>query len=262
MSTKTALITGASGGIGRALAYEFAKRNYNLVLVARRSTLLMELATDLKNQYSIDSTIIVCDLNTSTAVNEILTVIKEKNIQIDALINNAGIGEFGYFVENKIERIQAMIQINMTTLVNLTLAILPGMRERQYGYILNVASTAGLETVPMMSVYAASKAFVVQFTHAIAMENRDSPIHITVLCPGPTLTDFAKSANMTDAKPFSTPLMDILSAEEVARMGANALFMHQEICIPGWRNRLMLVLGKLLPGKLKRYLTYYFMKKR
>jgi short-subunit dehydrogenase len=262
MSIKTVLITGASVGIGKSLAHEFAKRQYHLVLIARRVALLHELAVELKTQYGVDSTIIIQDLNSSTAVDKIMSVIKEKNIQVDVLVNNAGLGDYGPFVKNKIERIAQMVQINMMILVSLTLALLPGMRARRSGYILNVASTAGLVAVPMMSVYAASKAFVVHFTEAIAIENRGAHIHIMVLCPGPTLTEFAKSAHMADAKPFSAPLMNIMSASEVAKMGVEALFEHRSSCIPGWRNRIMLRLSSLLPKSWQLSLTYYFMKKR
>jgi short-subunit dehydrogenase len=262
LNKKTVLITGASVGIGRALAYEFAKRGYQLVLIARRETQLNELASDLNTQYGVQSTVMVADLNTDAAVTQIISALIEKNIQIEVLVNNAGLGEYGYFANNKIGRIAEMVQINIMALVKLTHALLPSMRARQSGYILNVASTAGLVAVPMMSVYAASKAFVVHFTEAIAIENRDVNIHMTILCPGPTLTEFAKSAHMADAKPFSAPLMNIMSAHEVAKIGVEALFKHCAICIPGWRNRIMLRLGGLLPKAWRHFLTYYFMKKR
>jgi short-subunit dehydrogenase len=259
---KQVLITGASSGIGKAFAHEFAKRSYNLILVARRTDRLNALAQELHKAYQIDSTILSIDLSQADATQKIAQAIEEKNLIVDILVNNAGLGDHSLFAEQNLDTIDQMIQVNIKALVDLTRYFLPGMIQRNHGYILNVASTSGLQAIPTMAVYAASKAFVIQFTRAIAAEYSHTKLHFTALCPGPVLTEFSQRANMREANLSNAPALDVLQPDEVAKIGIEALFKNKRVCITGWRNRLILTLSRFLPTALSVNITKKFMMKR
>lgn len=192
----TALVTGASSGIGAELARLHAVKGGNLVLVARREEALNQLKLELEKAHNIKATVIVADLAQTDAAEKIFTATEVAGIQIDILVNNAGFGGHGKFHERDLARDQAMMQVNMVSLVNLTHLYLQGMVSRNSGKILHVASTAGFLPGPLQAVYFATKAFVVSFSQAIAQELSDTNVTSTVLCPGTVATEFVKAGNL------------------------------------------------------------------
>ncbi|MBD2387286.1 SDR family NAD(P)-dependent oxidoreductase [Cylindrospermum sp. FACHB-282] len=242
----TALITGASGGIGKAFAQELAARKTNLVLVARSTEKLNQLAKQLQEQYSIQVEVIVKDLTEANATDAIFDAIKDKKLTIDLLINNAGFGDYGDFAEGDGERQIKMLQLNILALVDLTHKFLPLMRQRRAGSIINVASIAGFQPMPYLSVYAASKAFVLSFSQALWAENREYGVRILVACPGPTETDFFTEAkfplSLTGAKnKISTP-------EEVVRDALQALEKGDSTVVSGGLgNKIIVNMHRFLP---------------
>ncbi len=216
---KTALITGASSGIGLELAKYHASRKGDLVLVARREEELNALKEKLEKQYSIEVKVIVKDLSVSSAPQEIFDELQSEKITVDYLINNAGFGGYGKFHERELSDDLAMINVNIVALMALTRLFLPKMIEADFGKVMNVASTAAFMPGPLQSVYFATKAFVLSFSQAIAEEVSDTSVTVTTLCPGATKTEFAKVSNME-----SSPLFEkTATAEEVAREGYIAM---------------------------------------
>jgi hypothetical protein len=200
-STNTALITGASFGIGLELARIFAREDYNLVLVARSADKLRQLASELEKAHGTRSLILAVDLTEPGAPAYVLDQTTRADIQVDVLVNNAGFGQYGLFAENDLEECLRQIQLNVTTLTHLTRLYLPAMierakvgttTERKSGGILNVASTAAFQPGPLMAVYFATKAYVLHFSEALANELNGSGVTVTALCPGATATEFHK----------------------------------------------------------------------
>ena len=223
----TALITGASSGIGKELARIHAKNNGDLILVARRLNLLESLKAELENKYSIQVIIIELDLTEKDAVTNLIDSIKQKNITINYLFNNAGFGGYGDFVEREIKQDLEMIQLNVTALVELTHGIANQMIENGGGKILNTASTAGFLPGPLQATYFATKAFVVSFSQALNQELRSKKISVTALCPGPVQTEFITVAGMSKSKMFQ----GAKSTEYTANKGYNAMMNDKLICI-------------------------------
>ncbi len=221
---KTALITGASGGIG----YEFAKiaaaNHLNLVLIARSENKLQQLKNELESKYSISVLIIAKDLSLDNAANEVINELNSHSINIDYLVNNAGFGGYGNFVERDINKDLNMIDLNIKALVKLTHLLLPQMIERKSGKILNVASTAGFMPGPNMATYFATKAFVVSFSQAIAKELENTGVTVTALCPGPVDTGFISAGDLEGSKLFKNSD----SPEKVAQIGFDAM-MNDEL---------------------------------
>lgn len=221
---KTALITGASGGIG----YEFAKiaaaNHFNLVLIARSENKLRQIKNELESKYSISVLIIAKDLSLDNAANEVINELSSHSINIDYLVNNAGFGGYGNFVERDINKDLNMIDLNIKALVKLTHLLLPQMIERKSGKILNVASTAGFMPGPNMATYFATKAFVVSFSQAIAKELENTGVTVTALCPGPVDTGFISAGDLEGSKLFKNSD----SPEKVAQIGFDAM-MNDEL---------------------------------
>lgn len=195
----TALITGASSGIGTAFAQELARRNYNLVLVARSQAKLEQLATQLQENQKINTEVIVQDLTVPKAAQTVFDTVREKEIHIDLLVNNAGFGDYGLFAERSLEKQLEMIQLNITALVALTHLFLSPMRQQGNGGIINVSSIAGFQPLPYMSVYAATKSFVLSFSEALWAENKDAGVTVTCVCPGATESEFFIRAEFPDS---------------------------------------------------------------
>lgn len=233
---KTALITGASSGIGKELAYIFAKVGYNLVLVARSEQVLNEINKECENNYSIKGTVISHDLSIPGSGITLSEKIKEKGIRIDVLVNNAGFGDHGHFVDCKLERGINMLNLNMINLTELTMIYSKEMVQRNEGKILNVASTAAFQPMAKFGMYAATKAYVLHLTEAIHFELKGTNVHITALCPGATKTGFEKAAKMTDSKLFDKFVMD---AKTVAQVGYKGLMKNKPYVIPGARNKIL-----------------------
>ncbi len=233
---KTALITGASFGIGLELARIFARENHNLILVARTADKLRQLASELEKTQGTRSLILAADLTEPGAPAYVIDQTARADIIVDVLVNNAGFGQYGLFAENDLEECLRQIQLNVTTLTHLTRLYLPGMIERQSGRILNVASTAAFQPGPLMAVYFATKAYVLHFSEAIANELYGTGVTVTCLCPGATATEFHKRANATGMRLLRMGSMD---ARTVAEDGYRALMEGKPLVISGFKNWLV-----------------------
>jgi uncharacterized protein len=248
---KTALITGASGGIGLDLAREFAKDGYNLVLVARSKDKLEAIAADFAKQYNISATVIAKDLARTSAPDELYNDIKTQGIQIDALVNNAGFATYGKFVEIPLERELQEMQLNMVTLTHLSKLFGKDMVARRNGKILNVASTAAFQPGPLMAVYYATKAYVLSFSEALANEFEGTGVTVTVLCPGPTESGFQERAAMQESKLVQKGgMMRMMTSAEVAAQGYEAAKRGQTVIIPGFANQMGTLLPRFLPRNM------------
>lgn len=206
MSTKVALITGASSGIGRELAKIHASKGGDLVIIARREAKLIELKNELEKEYNISVKIIAKDLSLQEAPNEIYNEVKKAGIKIDYLMNNAGFGGHGLFYERPLSLDMQMIQVNIVALTTLTRLFLPDFVQRNSGKILNVSSTASLMPGPLQAVYYATKAYVTSFSNAIAEELSNTNVTVTTLMPGATETEFAKTSDMERTGVFAKPM--------------------------------------------------------
>jgi uncharacterized protein len=247
---QTALITGASGGIGLELAREFAKDGYNLVLVARSKDKLEQIAQDFQKQYNITATVLAKDLSKPSAPDELYNELKTLGIQIDALVNNAGFGTYGKFVETPLDKELQAMQLNMVTLTHLSKLFSKDMVARKNGKILNIASTASFQPGPLMAVYYATKAYVLSFSEALANELEGTGVTVTVLCPGPTESGFQERAAMQDSKLVQkSGMMRMMTSEEVAAQGYQATKRGQVVVIPGFANQMGTLLPRFLPRK-------------
>jgi len=233
---KTALITGASFGIGLELARIFARESYNLILVARSADKLRQLASELEKSHGTRSLILATDLTEPGAPAYLLDQTTRADIQVDVLVNNAGFGQYGMFAENDLEECLRQIQLNVTALTHLTRLYLPAMMERKNGRILNVASVAAFQPGPLMAVYFATKAYVLHFSEALANELSESGVTVTCLCPGATATEFHKRANTTGQRLLRFGSMD---AHSVAEDGYRALMAGKPVVISGFKNWLL-----------------------
>jgi uncharacterized protein len=241
---KTALITGASSGIGYELARLFARDGYNLVLVARNQKQLVQIADELKEKHGVSVKVIAKDLSAVSAPEEVFTELQQESIEIDVLVNNAGVATYGLFSETDLGAELRMMQVNIVTLTHLTKLLLPGMLQRRRGKILNVASTAAFQPGPLMAAYYATKAYVLSFSEALANELHGTGVNVTVLCPGPTESGFQKSAHMEDSKLFSGSVM---GAQTVARIGYRGLMTNKTLVIPGLRNKILVEVVRFVP---------------
>lgn len=249
---KTALITGASFGIGLELARIFARENYNLVLVARTADKLRQLASELEKAHGTRSLVLATDLTEPGSPAYILDQTTRAGIAVDVLVNNAGFGQYGLFAENDLEECLRQVQLNVTTLTHLTRLYLPEMLERKSGRILNVASTAAFQPGPLMAVYFATKAYVLHFSEALADELRDTGVKVTCLCPGPTATEFHKRANATGMRLLRMGSMD---ARTVAEDGYRALMAGKPVVISGFKNWLVAQSVRFSPRQLVTAIT-------
>ncbi|MBW4671229.1 MAG: SDR family oxidoreductase [Cyanomargarita calcarea GSE-NOS-MK-12-04C] len=245
---KTALITGASSGIGYQLAYIFAQNNYNLVLVDKNEQKLVEIADEFPKKFSIFVKIFAKDLSIPTSPEEIFTELQQSSIKVDVLVNNAGFGTYGVFAGTDITTQLKMLQVNIVSLTHLTKLFLKDMVEQGYGKILNVASVAAFQPGPLMAVYFATKAYVLSFSEAIANELQDTGVTVTVLCPGPTASEFQKTAAMEDSKIASVNRM--MSTKSVAKIGYCGLMANKTVVIPGLRNKILTEVIRFTPRKL------------
>jgi uncharacterized protein len=242
----TALITGASSGIGLELAKLFARDGYDLVLVARRREKLATLGEELGRRHGIRSRAIAADLADPAAPAEVVRQLAAVPVAVDVLVNNAGFGELGPFANIDLETERRMIQVNITALTDLTKLLLPAMLERRRGRILNVASTAGFAPGPLMAVYYATKAYVISLSEALAEELRGSGVSVTVLCPGPTLTEFQAVAHMETTRLFRLPGM-VMDAGAVARAGYAGLMRGKRLVVPGLLNKVLPLVIRFSP---------------
>jgi uncharacterized protein len=243
-TSATALITGASSGIGRSLARLFARDGYALILVARRGAVLEELAAELSRDHGVTVRVMPIDLTSPDAAMRLVADLRAAGVTVDVLVNNAGFGMQGAFAALPVDRQMQMIHLNVTALTALTRLLLPSMLERSRGGVLNIGSTAGFQPGPFMAVYYATKAYVVSFSEALADELSGSGLRISCLAPGPTATAFAAEAGAADSRLFQGETM---SVEEVARIGYEGWREGKFLVIAGQRNWWGALAIRLLP---------------
>jgi short-subunit dehydrogenase len=238
----TTLITGASSGIGAAFARKFAALGRNVFLVARSEDKLITLCNELGRVSGVRAQYFVLDLTEPDAPARLFEETQKRELEIDMLINNAGFGSMGYFDKLDQEREVEMIDLNVRALVDLTHRFLIPMRKRNQGTIINVASTAGFQSVPFMTTYAATKAFVLSFSEALSEEYRPFGVHVMALCPGVTETNFFEAAHM--GRP---PMRGVQTAEEVVDTALRGLRRRKSVIVSGWLNRVMVVAERFVP---------------
>ncbi len=250
--SETALITGASSGLGAEYAKLFAADKRDVVLVARRRDRLQALANELTGKWGIKAQVIAEDLVDPAAPQRIAEEVKRDGLQIDYLVNNAGFGATGPFAQADLARELAMVQVNVTALVALTRAFLPEMIQRKRGRILNIGSTAGFQPGPFMAVYYASKAFVNSFTEALWYELRGTGVSATVSCPGATATEFSGVAGNDRTRLFR---LGAMNAAEVARQGYQAMLEGKPLVIHGLKNRILAGSVRISPRPIVRAIS-------
>jgi uncharacterized protein len=242
---KTALITGASSGIGLDFARLFAEGGYDVVLVARTESKLKALADELSLKHGVRALAVAADLADPAAPGRLMERLKAEGVEVEVLVNNAGYAGYGAFAEADARMELDMIQVNIVALTALTKAVLPGMLARNSGRILNVASTAAFQPGPLMAVYYATKAYVLSFSEALANETQGTGVTITCLCPGPTKTGFQERAKMEESKLVKGK--DIMDSLTVARAGYEGLHEGRAVVIPGFMNKMLVQSVRFLP---------------
>jgi short-subunit dehydrogenase len=244
MGTERTLITGGSVGIGAALADVFAEHGHHLILVSRRRDKLEARAIELRKKYQVQVTCIPEDLADPAGPRRLYDAVNAAGFEVHNLVNNAGVGLYGQFMNTELSAELKMIQVNVTSPVELTKRFLPAMIARRSGRILNVASTAAFVPGPWMSIYYATKAFLLSFSEAIEHELGPNGISVTALCPGPTESEFKVRAGSQRSRLFEAFVMD---APTVARAGYDGMMKGKAVVIPGLRNKLIPIAARLIP---------------
>jgi short-subunit dehydrogenase len=257
------MITGASAGIGREFARQLANRAHKLVLVARRAERLNELCEELRNrnaQLNVHARVV--DLCNKSQIDELVLWLSDNKLDIDFLINNAGLGDYGSFATSDPERDDRMIQVNVAALTLLTRRLLPQMIVKRRGAILNVSSSAGFLPIPGMAVYAATKAYVNSFSDALRAELRGSGVTVTALCPGPVHTEFGDVAKRPGGEPERGPEFVYVSVEETVRDAFAAVEADRPLVIPGLFMKLGMLLVRIAPIPILRLAWRFGVKRR
>ncbi|AXB58109.1 SDR family NAD(P)-dependent oxidoreductase [Flavobacterium fluviale] len=248
MSEKTkpyTLITGASKGIGKSIAYELAKQGYPLLLIARSEEELKALSDDLQTEYAISTAILAIDLSINDASQRVSDWIKVNNYPVGILINNAGYGVWGDFSRSSLTDQLGMMQLNMNVVVELSHLLIPILSQEKQAYILNISSTAAYQAVPTLAVYSAAKAFVLSFTRALRFELSQTSISVTCFSPGPVDTGFAARAGLTALNKMAEKFN--MQPNEVAKMAVKAMFSKKSEVIPGLTNIISVYANRILP---------------
>ena len=245
-SHPTALITGASGGIGEALARELAKSKHDLVLVARSEGKLRALADELSTAHGITADVLNADLAAPGAGVALADRLAGR--RIDVLVNNAGFGDYGPFAEAHPAKVSAMVNLNIATLTDLTRALLPGMIARGTGRVMNVASTAAFMPGPLMAEYYASKAYVLSLSEAVANELRGTGVTMTALCPGPVASGFQAGADMGASKLVKGK--QLMTAERCAQLAVKGMNKGKPVVVTGAMNKMMSMSPKFMPRRM------------
>jgi short-subunit dehydrogenase len=243
-----ALITGASAGIGKEFARLYASRGYTLILVARRADALTALSSELSTQFGVVSHVVAADLSDPAVPEKLFAKVHELNLSVDVLVNNAGFGYLGRFAEVPADRLLSMINVNVSSLVHLSRLFLPEMISRGSGGILNVGSTAGFVPGPLMSVYYATKAFVLSFSEALWNELSGTGVKVSCLCPGATITEFHIHSGMDKTKLFQRGVA--MDAASVARLGADGLDRNEPVVICGLTNKFGIFTARFIPRQV------------
>ncbi len=249
MKNKLALITGASSGLGAGFARELAMQGHDLFITARRLDRLESLKKEIEQNYTVRVHTFSADLIDPNGVNNILGELKKQNLEVDVLINNAGFGARVFLLDKQPDDWDNIIRVNVNSLVALTMGILPTMVKNQKGQILNVASTGAFQAVPWLTVYAATKSFILSFSEGLGAELKDQNINVqvTCLCPGPTRTEFH---SLADAENIDFPDFAWMESDEVVKIGLNALEKNKRVCIPGTYNKLSIYSQRLISRNL------------
>jgi uncharacterized protein len=244
--SNTALVTGASSGIGAAIAAELASRGYSLALVARREERLRSLATELASEHGVEAAVIACDLVDPAERDRLIDELRAGGRAVELLVNNAGFGHQADFARSPPERMVEMVRLNVEAVVDLTSRFLGPMVEKGRGGVINVASTAAFQPLPGSAVYAASKAFVLSFSEAIRTELRGSGVTVTAVCPGPVKTEFTEVAGIGGVEE-RTPGAVWMTAEEIARHAVDGAERDRRVVVPGTLNRATALAGQHSP---------------
>lgn len=251
--TTTALVTGASMGIGRELARVFATNGHCLVLVARSEDKLKMLAAELESRHGVAVRVVPADLGSAGAAERVFEAVQSAGIAVDFLVNNAGFGTTGPFLDTEAARELEMVQVNVVALTHLTHLFARGMVERRRGGVLNIASTAGFQPGPNMAVYYATKAYVVSFSEALAEELRNTGVHVTAYCPGPVATEFARTAGNAESILFKR--FAVATPDSVAEGAYRALVRGRAVAVHGLLNWLAVESLRFSPRALVRRLV-------
>ncbi len=244
--SSTALVTGASSGIGAAIAGELAERGFSLVLVARREERLVTLAIELSSEHDIEVEVITCDLGQEAERDRLESEIGGRGRPVEVLVNNAGFGHQADFARSPRERMIEMVHLNVEAVVDLTSRFLPSMVERGRGSVINIASTGAFQPLPGSAVYGASKAFVLSFSEAIRTELRGSGVSVTAVCPGPVRTEFMTVAEVPGVED-RTPGIVWTAAEDVAKQAVEGAEHDKRVVVPGLLNRAGALAGQHAP---------------
>jgi uncharacterized protein len=245
---ETALITGASSGIGLELARIFAREGCDLLITARRKDRLIELKQELESNYDISVSFFAIDLSDETAPDQLYEFSKSKSLSINFLINNAGVGDYGLFQNSDWQRQQTMINLNITALTKLTHLLLSDLIRKERAYIMNVASTAAFQPGPLMSVYYATKHYVLALSEALSNELDGTGVTVTALCPGPTESEFVEVAKMEKSKLFDR--FPIPGSGEVAEYGYRAMIKGKRVAVHGTFNKIISVVVGIFPRRV------------
>lgn len=244
--SSTALVTGASSGIGAAIAKELASRGHAVVLVARREERLRSLATELNTEHGVPAEVIASDVGDPAERERLLEELQGQGRSVEVLVNNAGFGHQADFARSPRERMTEMVRVNCEAVVDLTSLFLAGMVERGRGAVINIASVGGFQPLPGSAVYGATKAFVLSFSEAIRTELRGSGVTVTAVCPGPVKTEFMESAGFPGVED-RTPGVVWMSPEDIARIAVNGASNDKRVVVPGALARVGAIAGQHSP---------------
>ncbi len=245
-----ALITGASKGIGKAIAINLAQKGHAVILVARSEELLKDLSVEINQQYNVPAAYLAIDLTDPMAPQQILDWCISNNYSVNILINNAGYGLNGFLEAYPLKTHLEMMQVNMNSLLALTYLFLPHLKKLPKAFIGNIASGAAYQAVPGLNTYAATKAFVLSFSRGLAYELRNSTVSVSCVCPGATDTDFANRAHVTNAKAIKMAKKFNMSPSVVAQIAVDGILAGKVEIVPGFINKMAKVLANLLPDRL------------
>lgn len=260
-SGKTVLLTGITSGIGKALAHQFAQHGYDLIGVARNRDKLEEVSEELKDQYGVEVFTIRKDLAHDGAAQEVYDEVKQTGRTVNILVNDAGVGQWGNFVDVPMEKYSELIHLNIVALTHLSRLYLSEMVERNEGKVLNLGSIGGFEPGPLMAVYNATKSYIVSLSEALAteLEEMESEVTVTCLCPGPTDTNFFSRADMENTMVVNNKDITMQTPEKVAEGAYDALMDGERIFIPGGMNKVTTFIRRVIPKSTqsKLQLQYY-----
>lgn len=245
----TCIVTGASSGIGSDIARQLARRGHGVTLVARRESRLKELADELQIAHGVRVEVLPADLSDAGSRDELVDAVQRLGLQVDVLVNNAGVGSSGVFPGHGRDGEVNLVRLDVEAVVDLTAAFLPGMVERRAGAVLNVASTAAYQPLPGMATYAAAKAFVLSFSESLAGEAAPQGVTVTALCPGPVKTEFGERAGLGDAE-SRVPGFLWTSSEQVAKAAVDAMDAGRRVVIPGPLNQVGAIAGRFSPRRI------------